>query len=355
MIRVAILGAGIGAEHLTGYRALPETFEVAVLCDRDAERARLVTAGNAAIRLETEIAAVLEDDAIDLVDICLPPHLHADVAVAALGAGKHVICEKPLARSMAEIAEIGVALERSGRQLFPVFQYRYGPATAALDALVEAGLTGPPVAASIETHWNRDAAYYAVPWRGTWAGESGGAVLSHAIHAHDLLCRYLGRVASVQAQLATRVNPIETEDCAGIVFRFEDGTLATSSITLGAALDETRLRYVFRDLTATSDTVPYAPATGDWRFDARDRARQAEVDAIVEQAQDARPGFAGYLEAVAEALAGCGDRAVTYEAGRASIELVTAIYAAARSGGAVTLPLAENNPLWHGWRPEAAA
>jgi predicted dehydrogenase len=355
VIRVAILGAGIGAEHLTGYRALPETFEVVTLCDRDADRARLVMAGAAAIRLETEIAAVLADDGVDLVDICLPPHLHADVAVAALRAGKHVICEKPLARSMAEVAAIGAALERSGRQLFPVFQYRYGPATAALDALVEAGLTGPPVAASIETHWNRDAAYYSVPWRGTWAGESGGAVLSHAIHAHDLMCRYFGRVATVQAQLATRVNPIETEDCAGIVFRFEEGALATSSVTLGAASDETRLRYVFRDLTATSDTVPYSPATGAWRFDARDRARQAEVDAIVAQAREARPGFAGYLEAVAEALDCHGERAVTYEAGRASIELVTAIYAAARSGEPVVLPLTDAHPLWQGWRPEAAA
>jgi predicted dehydrogenase len=62
------------------------------------------------------------------------------------------------------------------------------------------------VVASLETHWNRGPDYYAVPWRGTWAGEAGGAILGHAIHAHDLLCRYFGPVAQVQAQLATRVN-----------------------------------------------------------------------------------------------------------------------------------------------------
>jgi predicted dehydrogenase len=355
MIRVAILGAGIGAEHLTGYLALPEVFTVAALCDRDLDRAAIVTAGDTSIRLEPGIDAILADGDIDLVDICLPPHLHAEVAIAALDAGKHVICEKPLARSLAEVASIAEAAGRSGRSVFPVFQYRFGPAFAALDALIVQGLAGPPVAASIETHWNRGADYYAIPWRGTWAGEAGGAVLGHAIHAHDLLRRYFGPVASVQAQLATRVNPIETEDCAAIALRFESGAVATSSVTLGSAEDETRLRFVFRDLTATSDRTPYAPATGPWRFRARDASRQAQVDAVVAAHADARPGFAGYLAAVADHLAGRPAAAVSLEDGRASIELVTAIYAAARSGASVDLPLQASHPLWSGWRPEDAA
>jgi predicted dehydrogenase len=355
MIRVAILGAGIGAEHLTGYRALPDRFEVAVLCDRDLDRARLVAAGDPGLRLEAEIDAVLADPEIDLVDVCLPPHLHAPVAIAALEAGKHVVCEKPLARSLAEIEAIGAAAARAGREVFPVFQYRYGPAFAALDALIGADLAGPPVVASLETHWNRKGDYYAIPWRGTWAGESGGAVLGHAIHAHDLLCRYFGAPATVQAMLATRVNPIETEDCAALAFRFEGGALATSSVTLGAATDETRLRLVFRDLTATSATAPYAPATGTWRFEARDPDRQVEVDAIVARHADARPGFAGYLEAVADHLAGRPSAAVLFEDGRRSIELVTAIYAAARSGGPVTLPLPQEHPFRQGWQPEDTA
>jgi predicted dehydrogenase len=115
--------------------------------------------------------------------------------------------------------------------------------------------------ASLETHWNRASDYYAVPWRGTWAGESGGAILGHAIHAHDLLCRYFGPVAQCAGAACTRVNPIETEDCAAISMGFANGALATSSVTLGAARDETRLRFVFRDLTATSGTEPYAPAS----------------------------------------------------------------------------------------------
>jgi predicted dehydrogenase len=285
----------------------------------------------------------------------LPPHLHAEIAVMALDAGKHVICEKPLARSLAEADGIGAAQARSGRCLFPVFQYRHGPAFAALDALIAAGLAGPPVVASVETHWNRGTDYYAVPWRGTWAGEAGGAVLGHAIHAHDLLCRYFGPVAEVQARLATAVNPIETEDCAAIAFRFANGALATSSVTLGAATDETRLRLVFRDLTATSGTAPYAPSTGRWCFAARDPERQQEVDVIVAAQGTAAVGFAGYLDAVAEHLAGCAGRAVGFTDGRASIELVTAIYAASRSGRAQALPLDNSHPLYRGWQRSGAS
>jgi predicted dehydrogenase len=354
MIRVAILGAGIGAEHLEGYRALRDLFTVNALCDRDLERAERV-AGGEPLDLVPDVGSILAQEDIDLVDICLPPHLHAEVAVTALGAGKHVICEKPLARSLAEVDAIAAAAQRAGREVFPVFQYRFGPAFAALDALIARGLAGPPVVASLETHWNRNAEYYAVPWRGTWAGEAGGAVLGHAIHAHDLLCRYFGPVAAVQAQLTTRVNPIETEDCGAIAFRFVNGALATSSVTLGAASDETRLRLVFRDLTATSGMEPYAPALGPWRFTARDPARQAEVDAIVAAHSGALPRFAGYLEAVADHLAGRPSAAVRLQDGRASIELVTAIYAAARSGEAVSLPLGEAHPLRHGWQPEGVA
>lgn len=168
-IRVAIFGAGIGREHLEAYRRLPERFNVSVLCDLDTDRAASIIQG-ADIKIETDAAAILGDPDIDLIDICLPPHLHFEMAVRALQADKHVICEKPLVSSLKEVDALIEAADRSKGTLTPVFQYRYGPAMAQLHALIEAGLTGRAYAASLETHWNRDAEYYAVPWRGTWAG-----------------------------------------------------------------------------------------------------------------------------------------------------------------------------------------
>jgi predicted dehydrogenase len=105
-----------------------------------------------------DLATVLADPEIDLVDICLPPHLHFSVSEQALNAGKHVICEKPLVRSLHEADRLLALSAASGKQIFPVFQYRYGHALAQLRALQAAGLTGKPFVASLETHWNRNAA-----------------------------------------------------------------------------------------------------------------------------------------------------------------------------------------------------
>ncbi len=350
MIRVAIIGAGIGREHLAGYRALPDRYEVAALVDLDLRRAAEAV-GNLPVPIAAEADQLLADPSIDLIDICLPPHLHLPFSLRALNAGKDVICEKPLVASLADADRLLAAIDASGRRLTPVFQYRYGPAMAQLTALAEAGLTGRAYAASLETHWNRGPAYYAVPWRGTWEGENGGAVLGHAIHNHDLMTMILGPVRRLSAFTATRVNGIETEDCAAISFEMVSGALVTSSITLGAATDESRIRLCFQGLTAESDTTPYAPATGAWRFTARAPREQAAIDAVLADVRPGPAGFAGFLEANADALEGSPGREVTAADGRRSIELVSAIYQSAREGRAVTLPLGPEAPLYAGWRP----
>ncbi len=355
MIRVGILGAGIGQQHLDGYRALPDRYEVRWMCDLDTARAEMALGGVAGPTVTDDPEQVLGDPDVDLVDVCLPPHLHLPFALKALAAGKHVVCEKPLVPSLADCDALAEAEAASAGRIFPVFQYRYGPATTALDALIAAGLTGQPQVASLETHWNRGADYYAVPWRGTWAGERGGAVLGHAIHNHDLLCRYFGPIAHVQAELATRVNPIETEDCAALTLRFDNGALATSSATLGAAGDTSRLRMVFADLTAESGDVPYAPAMGDWTFAARDPSKQADVDAVVAAQKQGFDGFAGYFAAIADALDGRAGREVTLKDGRASIELVTAVYLAAHHAKGVALPLTFGAEFYRSWLPEDRA
>ena len=348
MMRVALFGAGIGREHLEAYRALPSLFDVAMIVDRDVERAKSLGSG---IRCEVSLDAAYESEDIDIIDICLPPHLHVDVAQKAMNSGKHVICEKPIATSLEDVVRLRECIEATGRSYFPVFQYRFGPAFLALRELDRRGLLGEPHVASVETHWSRDAVYYDVPWRGTWAGEQGGAVLGPAIHSHDLISHFFGRVSHVSAMLDTRVNDIETEDCAAIAFKLENGALATSSITLGASTDETRLRLVFGRLTATSATNPYTPATGDWTFEARNSKDQAQINAIVKATRDAPVGFVGFLKEVAASLSGESNAAVTFEDGAASIELVTAIYHAARTGQRVTLPLSEEHPLHSGWLP----
>lgn len=349
--RVAVLGAGIGAKHIDGYAALPDRFTVTHVCDLNADLAAEQSARVGAAPVDA-IDAVLADPTVAVVDICLPPAMHVPVACDALAAGKQVICEKPLAGSVAEADRLAEAARAAGGRVFPVFQYRYGRAFAQLDALAAAGLLGAPRVATLETHWNRGADYYAVPWRGTWAHEMGGAVLSHAIHIHDLIARAFGPVVEVSAMLGTAINPVETEDCGALALRTASGGLVTSSITLGAADDRSRLRMVFEHATVESGLEPYAPGAADWTFQARDPARQAEIDAVAGAVPSGAPqGFAGFLAAVADALDGRGDGAVTLTEGQASIELVTAIYHADRTGARVALPLPRDLPICRGWGP----
>ena len=257
-VRVAILGAGIGENHVRALTTLPDRFAVRVVCALEREQAVAALAPGA--RAETDIGAVLSDPSVDLVVNGLPPALHCPITLDALAAGKHVVCEKPMALSITDAVRMRDAAVAAGRVLAPVFQYRYGLGFRQLRHLIRTGLAGRPLTASLETHWNRGDAYYNVPWRGTWNREGGGAILSHAIHAHDLLTVAMGPVATVSAALATRANDIEVDDCGAIAFTLESGAVATSSITLGAADDSSRLRFCFSNLTAESGLAAYHPA-----------------------------------------------------------------------------------------------
>lgn len=348
---VAIIGAGIGKAHMEGYLALPDRYNVAILCDINQARAEEVR-GSHDIQIETDFDSVLANPDIEIVDICLPPHLHFDMSMRALAAGKHVICEKPLVSSLHHADLLIEQCETYRRILTPVFQYRFGPGMAKLQALIECGFAGKAFVASIETQWNRPAEYYNNPWRGTWKGEQGGAVLGHAIHNHDLLCAVFGPIARLSAFASTRVNDIEVEDCAAISFEMENGALATSSITLGAANDTTRLRFCFENLTAESGDLPYAPADGDWKFMARDPEKQRELDAILAKIPEAKSGFAGFFEALAERLDQRGNNSVSIIDGRRSLELVTAIYQSARESRPINMPITKNDTYYTGWTPK---
>lgn len=347
---VSVVGAGIGAQHCAGYAALPGRFRIHSVCDLDAARGGALAAQYGAEH-RGDMATVLADPAVDIVDICLPPHLHFGACMAALEAGKAVICEKPLVGSLREADALAAKVEETGGFLSPVFQYRYGIGMAQLRALIDAGLAGRCHAGSLETHWDRPAEYYAIDWRGTWAGERGGAILGHAIHIHDLLTSALGPVARVFAETATRVNEIEVEDCAALAIRMESGAVVTSSVTLGAAGNTSRLRLMFEGFTVESDHSPYAPAAAPWRFVARAPRAQADIDAVLAGVGPVAAGYAGMFEAVAEALEGRPGREVTLADGRRSLDFVSAVYASARRGVPVTLPIGPEDPVYEGWLP----
>ncbi len=357
-LRVAIVGAGIGSAHLDGYLANPDLFDVRVIADLDAERAAPLVKHAGADYVPSLDEAIMRPD-VDIIDICLPPKLHKTAIIACLAEAKHVVCEKPLVGSLADLDEVEAMVAKVDQLAMPVvtpvFQYRFGQGIGQLVHLMDQGLAGRPLVATLETHWNRDADYYAVPWRGKWETELGGAIVGHAIHIHDLLVQALGPAQRVQARLATSVNPIEVEDCAAIIIEMASGALVTSSVTLGSADDRSRLRFCFADLTAESGLDPYNPGTAPWTFQARVPAAQARVDAALGGYEPHREGFARQFELLHKALVEAAPPPVPLDDARKSLELITAIYQADASGQAVDLPLDRSSPGYGGWAPETCA
>ena len=349
--RVAVVGAGIGGKHVEGYNANPDLFEVAVICDRDLERAaalaRQVT-GGAAVHGEYDDALLGRAD-IDIIDICLPPFLHLDAITRAMRAGKHVVCEKPLVGSLAEVDELERVVAETRRVLMPVFQVRFGNGLARAQHLMRTGAAGRVFLATAQTHWSRGADYYAVKWRGTRAYELGGAFLGHAIHIHDMLTALVGPVRRVSAMMTTRVNPIETEDCGGATLEMADGSIAVLSVTLGSADEVSRLRVMCENVTMEGHGEVYASSKEPWVFTPKAPKDQAWLDAALAGATAGQEGFARQFEDFHAALETGAAPPVTVAQARASLELITALYHSAATGERVSLPLTPAHPGYHGW------
>lgn len=352
---VALVGAGIGERHAVAFERLRDKFRVALICDADEARAArladaLVKAGlpRPAWCADYRDAAVVAAG-IDIVDICLPPWLHTDAMKVAIAAGKHVICEKPLTGSLAEVDEVTRLAAARGVTVMPIFQYRFGNGLAKAKHLVTTGFAGKVYLASIETHWTRGADYYAVRWRGQKKTELGGLLAGHAIHAHDMLTHLVGEVRSVSAMTGVRVNAIETEDCAGALFEMADGSIAVSSATLGSADEISRLRIMCERVTMVSSLQPYTPNRDPWTFIPKAPVTGADVAAALKGAPSGEEGYTEQFEGYHASLTRGAPLPITLTDGRRSIELLTAQYHAARTGERVRLPLGHDHPAYKGW------
>jgi predicted dehydrogenase len=293
---------------------------------------------------------MLADERIDVIDICTPPGIHRPQVEAALAAGKHVVCEKPLTGSLADVDAI-IEAEKSARGvLMPIFQYRYGDGVEKARRIIDAGIAGKPYVGSAETFWKRGADYYAVPWRGKWAIELGGVLVSHALHLHDMALHLMGPVDKVFGRVATRVNDIETEDCASASLLMASGALVSLSCTLGSQEEISRLRLHFENVTFESSHAPYSPGNDPWKILAASDAVQARIDEVVADWRPVGPRFTTQMARFHDHLTGNGPLPVTSLDARRALELVTAIYQSSDTGRQVDLPIGPDSPKYADWR-----
>ncbi len=350
---VAVIGCGIGRSHIAeGYAKHPDKFRVLAICDLDEQRLAKIGDEFAVPRRTKSFDDVLAMDDVDIVDICTPPALHVPQTLAALAAGKQVICEKPIAGSLADVDRL-IAAEKTARtRIMPIFQYRYGDGLQKAKRIVDAGLAGKPYLATVETAWKRGPAYYSVPWRGRFETELGGVLVTHAIHSHDILTYLMGGVASVFCRTKTLINPIEVEDCAVASLEMQSGALVSLAATLGSQEEISRLRFCFEHVTFESSLKPYAPGDDPWKIIPASPEAEARIAEALNGWVFVPSRFEGLVAAYHAALETGGPLPVRLNDARNSLELVTALFYSAETQQPVSLPIGPGHAKYASWRPE---
>jgi predicted dehydrogenase len=333
--RALLVGTGAIAEtHARAIESKEGRVELAAAVDIDSKRVEEFCQRHGVPGAYTDYSSALAAVKPDLVLIAAPPALHRPMSIAALEAGAWVLCEKPFCGSLAEFDEIEAAEQRTGRYAACVFQMRFGSSTIDLRRLMQEGRLGRPLVAVCNTLWFRDAAYYAVPWRGKWATELGGPTMSLGIHAMDHLLHLLGDWAEVRAMIGTLDRAIEVEDVSMALVRFANGACASVINSALSPRQETFIRLDFQKATFEL-THLYGYTRENWRVTFAPDAQ--EEGSILAQEWNSSPADAGSTHAsqfgalVARMDAGTRPLTSGPEA-RRTLEFLTALYKSALTG-----------------------
>lgn len=336
-VRFGIVGCGhIARTHAKEILALPQA-ELAAICDIDPEIMRSFTRRYGVTGCR-DYAEMLERKDLDVVVICTPSGLHAEMGVMAASAGKHVLVEKPMALTLEDADMLIDTCEKKGVLLSVVLQNRFKPPCRLLKSAVEKGRFGKISHAGITVRWNRDDAYFINnPWRGK-KGEDGGVMMNQAIHSIDMLQWLMGQVETLFAYTATRYRPIEAEDVGVVAIKFKSGALGVieaASTVYPRNLEETIA--VFGEKGTAIIGGVKADEIKIWRFN-----EGKEEDALYlgsEAVYCEKSGHRDVLQDLIKTIETGGRIAVDGHEGRKSLEIVLGINRSSMLGAPVSLPL----------------
>src|SRR3989454_2497715 len=227
-VRLAIVGCGnISQLNAPGYLQHPRC-DVVALCDIDSERAkRRAREWSITPRIYTDLAQVLDDRAVDAVELLTPTWLHAEQIVAALESGKHVSCQKPLAVSVAEADRIAAAVTRVRTTFRVTENFLYYPPIVKAKELLDAGVIGEPSLVRIHTTRARESVGAtltldpeALIWRRDPGRNPGGVLYDDGVHKYATAMYWIGEIGDVSA-IVTRGHDLLMETPAAAMWRFK--------------------------------------------------------------------------------------------------------------------------------------
>jgi predicted dehydrogenase len=245
-IRVGVIGTGFGASlHLTALRENPD-FDTVAICSRRPERARAAALDHGIPVHRTDFRELVRDENVEAVIVASPPHLHHAMAIAALEEGKHVLCEKPMARNLAEARDMQRIAERVATVAMINNQLRFLPVRVRIHELIGEGYIGEPHAASIVVHRSSLNDPDDRPWGWLMEQEKAGGMLgATGAHYLDALRWWFGEVKAVAGAVSTMVRQrrlpdssamgkVDADDNFSVILRFANGALGTVHVTATA-------------------------------------------------------------------------------------------------------------------------
>lgn len=236
-IRFAVIGSGhIGKRHAEMVSRNPHA-ELVAMCDRRSKEDCLVPYD---VPFFQDVDEMFNSDVeFDVVCVCTPNGLHAEHALKALKAKKHVVVEKPMALNKADCEKIIYTALNVSRQVFCVMQNRYSPPSVWIKDVVESGKLGDIYMVQINCYWNRDDRYYQkVYWKGT-QDLDGGTLFTQFSHFLDIMYWLFGDITNIQARFKdfNHNHNTEFEDSGLVMFDFVNGGLG--SINFSTAVNGT--------------------------------------------------------------------------------------------------------------------
>ncbi len=350
MIGVAILGAGdIANTHIEAYKELWPRCQIRALADVNEEKARRKKEKyglDCQILKDYRELAGRED--ISLISICLPPALHCQTAVELLRAGKHILCEKPMAPTLEECDRMLEAQKEGGGILSIVAQNRFKQDVMKTKRLLDSGVLGKKLFAQANSFWWRGENYYRLCWRGTWEQEGGGCTFSHAVHHIDLFLWFMGQMDSVQAMVENENHKgSEVEDVSISMVRFKDGAVGT---IVSSLLHHGERQSMLVDAQRGSIEIPHRLCASRQLangYPADDEEEESRLKEQYSSFPDLKyTGHCGQIDDVLSAIE-CGTQPlVDGVEGRRTIELISGIYQSAFLGKQVRFPLTETDPFY---------
>ena len=331
-----IIGTGvIAAVHADALTALPGA-RLAAVTDVNAEAAAAFAAERGG-EAEPDLDALLARDDVDVVCLCVPSGLHAEVGARAAKAGKHLVVEKPIDVTLEAADRLIEAARSAGVALTVISQHRFDAGLVEARRLLGEGALGRLVLGEASTKWYRSQAYYdSADWRGSWAMD-GGSLLNQGVHYVDLLRWCMGPVAEVTAVCTTQAHRIEAEDTSLAIVRFASGAVGTI-LSSTAAFPGFPQRL---EITGTKGTVTIEDGQISRRaFGDGGRPAAGAHPPAQTAADPAALDVSGHAAQIADLLAAIDEGrepAVDGQAGRDALEIVCAVYESSRSGRTVTL------------------